>query len=193
MGPVGRPSPGRVGASKGFPTGQRSFRPAHGALQLGHGKSCRAARAGDHPLCGRFGRRHAADGRPVHERDRAARERSLDAAGLPGRDPSAGGLAPGRLGLPAPFRRPRHPHARRRAERARGDEPGGAEDERRRPAEGRHADRRHGHLQGAQPAEGGVRDEPARGRLARRLPRPRGRAHVDDGRRAEGDRGDHAA
>ena len=35
--------------------------------------------------------------------------------------------------------------------------------------------------------------EPARGRLARRLPRPRGRADVDDGRRAEGDRGDHLA
>ena len=39
----------------------------------------------------------------------------------------------------------------------------------------------------------GYDGEPARGRLARGLPRPRGRAHVDDRRRAEGDRGDHAA
>ena len=31
------------------------------------------------------------------------------------------------------------------------------------------------HLQGAQPPEGGLRGEPARGRLARRLPRARGR------------------
>ena len=38
----------------------------------------------------------------------------------------------------------------------------------------------------------GYAGEPARGRLARRLPHPRGRAHVDDGRRAEGDRGHHA-
>ena len=113
--------------------------------------------------------------------------------GLPGRDPRSGGLASGRLGLPAPLRRPRHPHARRRAERAGRDEPGGAEDERRRPAEGRHADRRHRHVQGAQPAEGGLRDEPARGRLARRLPRARGRADVDDGRSLEGDRRDHVA
>ena len=163
------------------------------AIQLGHGESRRAARPGDHPLRGRLRRRHAADGRPLHERDGGDGERPLDAARLPGRDPRAGRLAPGRLGLPAPLRRPRHPHARRRAERARRDEPGGAEDERRRPAQGRHADRRHRHLQGAQPAEGGLRDEPARGRLARRLPRPRGRADVDDGRRAEGDRGDHVA
>ena len=62
-----------------------------------------------------------------------------------------------------------------------------------RPAEGRHADRRHRHVQGAQPAEGRLRGEPARGRLARRLPRARGRADLDDGRRAEGDRGDHLA
>ena len=121
------------------------------------------------------------------------RQRPLDAPRLPGRDPRAGRLAPGRLRLPAPLRRPRHPHARRRAERARGDEPGGAADERERPAEGRHADRRHRHVQGAQPAEGRLRGEPARGRLARRLPRARGRADVDDGRRVEGDRGDHLA
>ena len=59
--------------------------------------------------------------------------------------------------------------------------------------QGRHADRRHRHVQGAQPAEGRLRVEPARGRLARRLPPARGRADVDDGRGAEGDRGDHLA
>ncbi len=103
------------------------------------------------------------------------------------------GSLPGCLGLPAPLRRPRHPHPGRCAERARGDEPGGAEDEPARPAQGRHADRRHRHLQGAQPAEGRLRGEPARGRLARRLPRARGRPHLDDGGGAEGDRGDHLA
>ena len=60
----------------------------------------------------------------------------VDPAGLPGRDSRAGRLASGRLRLPAPLRRSRHPHAGR-PERARGDEPGGAEDEPRRPAEGR--------------------------------------------------------
>ena len=37
----------------------------------------------------------------------------------------------------------------------------------------------------------GYTREPARGRLARRLPRARGRAHLDDRRRAEGDRRNH--
>ena len=37
----------------------------------------------------------------------------------------------------------------------------------------------------------GYDGEPARGRLARRLPRARGGAHVDDGRGAEGGRGHH--
>ena len=61
------------------------------------------------------------------------------------------------------------------------------------PAEGRRADRQHRRLQRAQPAEGGVRGEPARRRHARRLPRARGGADVDDGRGAEGGRGDHLA
>ena len=112
---------------------------------------------------------------------------------LPRRDPRARRLAPRRLGLPGPLRRPRHPDARRPAGRARRDEPRRAEDERRRPAEGRHDDRQHRRLQRAQPPEGRLRGEPARGRLARRLPRARGRADLDDGRRPEGDRGDHLA
>ncbi len=54
----------------------------------------------------------------------------------------AGTLA-GRLGLPGPHRRPRHPHAGRRARRAGGDEPGGAQDQPRRPQARRHRHRQH--------------------------------------------------
>ena len=97
----------------------------------------------------------------------------------------AGSLA-GRLGLPDPLLRPRHPHAGRPAERARRDEPGGAPDEHPRPAERRHADRQPRRLHGAQPREGGLHGEPARRRLARRVPRPRGAADVADARGAEG-------
>ena len=104
------------------------------------------------------------------------------------------GSLPGVSGLPGALRRPRHPHRRRPAGRARRDEPGRAQGEPR--ATCRRAatiivntdafnDRT---LQKA-----GLRGEPARGRLARRLPPPRGRAHVDDRRRAQGDRGGHAA
>ena len=54
----------------------------------------------------------------------------------PGRDPRPRRLAPRRLGLPGPVRRPRHPHARGPSRRPRGDEPGRVEDEPRRPAKG---------------------------------------------------------
>ncbi len=104
----------------------------------------------------------------------------------------AGSLA-GRLRLPGALRRPRHPHARRPAERPRRDEPGRAQGQHRRPREGRDGHRQHRRLQRAQPAEGRVRVEPARGRLARRLPPAPGRALVDDGRGAEGHRGSHVA
>ena len=46
---------------------------------------------------------------------------------LPGRDPRPRRHARRRLRLPDPLRRPRHLHARRRARRAGGDEPGGAQ------------------------------------------------------------------
>ena len=42
-----------------------------------------------------------------------ARQRPLDPAQLPGRDPRAPGHAAGRLDLPGALRRPRHPHPRR--------------------------------------------------------------------------------
>ena len=58
--------------------------------------------------------------------------------------------------------------------------------------QGRHADRQPRRLHGAQPREGGLHGEPARGRLARRVPRPRGAADVADARGAEGGRRDEA-
>ena len=51
------------------------------------------------------------------------------------------GSLPGVSGFQLSFSVDRHPHARRRARRARGDEPGRAQDQPRRPAGGRRADR----------------------------------------------------
>ena len=67
--------------------------------------------------------------------------------------------------------------------------PGRAQGQSRRSREGRHGHRQHRRVQRAQPAEGGLRVESARGRLARRLPCPPGRALVDDDRGAQGHRG----
>ncbi len=103
------------------------------------------------------------------------------------------GSLPGRVRLPGPLRRPRHPHRGRPAGCARRHEPRRAEGEPAGRAEGRDDHRRHRLLQRPHPAEGGIRREPAGRRLARRLPPPRGGADVDDGRRPEGDRGRHAA
>src|SRR5207344_2748340 len=63
----------------------------------------RAALSSHRPLRGRLRRRHAAHGIAVHVGGGAARQRHLDAARLPRRDPRARGLAPGRLRLPAHF------------------------------------------------------------------------------------------
>ena len=84
-------------------------------------------RAGHRPVRRGFRRRHAARRGPFHRRDRGARQRPRDAAELPGRDPRPGGHARRGVELPDPLRRARHPHARRHAERADRDEPGGAE------------------------------------------------------------------
>ena len=62
-----------------------------------------------------------------------------------------------------------------------------------RPAEGRHAHRRRRRVHRPQPPEGRLRAEPARGRLARRVPAPRHPADDAHGRRAEGGRGRDAA
>ncbi len=161
-------------------------------LYLAHSQdqACRAARAGRHPLRRGLRRRHAADRRPLHERDRGLRERPRDSPRLSRRDPRACGVAAGRLGVPGALRGPRHPHARRPAERARRHESGGAQGQHRRPREGRDGHRQHRRFQRPQPPEGRLCGEPARGRVARRLPRPRGCALVDDGRSPQG-RGRH--
>ena len=69
------------------------------------------------------------------------RQRPVDAARLPGRDPRPSRHGQRRVQLPGPHLRPRHHHAGRRAQRAGGDEPGGAEGRPRPARAGRHADR----------------------------------------------------
>ena len=148
-------------------------------------KQC-PARPGDHPVRRGLRRRHAAHRRPVHARDGVVRQRPVDAAQLPRRDPGAGRHPAGRLGVPAALRRPRHPDARRRAERAGGDEPGGAEGQHRRPAARRGPHRQHRRVHQAQPGQGRLRGQPARGRLAGGVRRAPGPADLDDGRGAQG-------
>ncbi len=153
----------------------------------------RASRTGRDPLRRRLRRRNAAHRGSLHERDGDLRQRSRDASRLPGGDPRAGRVAARCVGLPGALRGPRHPHPRRPAERPRGHEPRGTEGEHRRSREGRHGHRQHRRLQRPQPPEGGVRRESARRRLARGLPRSPGRALVDDGGGAEGNRGRYLA
>ena len=111
----------------------------------------------------------------------------LDPAELPRRDPRPAGHAAGRLVVPGALRRPRHPHARRRARRAGGDEPGRAA----RPTcgdlhQGRDDHRRQPRLHRPQPDQGRLRRQPARGRLPRRVRRPRRRPDRDDRRGGQG-------
>ena len=107
----------------------------------------------------------------------------------------AGDVA-GRVELPAPLRRPRHPHPRRRPERAGRDEPGRAQGEPRRPAARRRHHRQHRRVHQAQPAEGRLR-QPTRSRTARwsvagargaadlaHRQGARGLRHLQEGRRA---------
>src|SRR3954462_4723319 len=74
----------------------------------------RRAGPGRHPARRRLRRRHAAHRQPVHQRDGVLRERPLDAAELPRRDPGADGNPAGGQLLPAALRRPRHHDAGRR-------------------------------------------------------------------------------
>ncbi len=76
---------------------------------------------------------------------------------------------------------------------ARGHEPGRADHEPAGAREGRHADRQRGRLQRPQPAQGRLRREPARGRLARRLPGLPRADDLDDRARHRGHRRHHAA
>ena len=94
------------------------------------------------------------------------------------------GTLPGRVELPGALRRLRHPHPGRRAERAGGDEPGGAQGQPGRPAARRGHHRQHRRVHQAQPGQGRLPDQPAGGRLARRLRGAPGGADLDDGRRA---------
>ena len=142
------------------------------------------------PLRGRLGRRHAAGGQPVHRRHRAARQRPGDAAELPGRDPRARGHARRRLRVPDPLRLARHPDAGRHAERAGRDEPGGARGQpgRARPR-GATIIVNEDAFTKRNLEKAGYDVEPARRRLAERLPRaPDPDDHADDAR-GRGDRG----
>ncbi len=148
----------------------------------------RDAGSSGHSLCGRLRRRHATRRRSLHRTVRRIRERPGNAAELPGRDPRAGRHGRGRLVVPGAHLRPRHRHAGRRAERARRDEPGRAEGEHERPLAGQHAAHQRRRVRRAQPREGGLPVEPARGRFARRVQRLSGTDDVDHGRSDEGAR-----
>ena len=121
----------------------------------------RGARASHHPLRRRLGRWHAAHRHAVHPDDRRLRQRRQHAARLPGRDPGARRQPARRVGLPAELLVVRHLHAGRRAGRARGDEPGGAQDEPHGRPAGRGDHRQQRCLHGAEPPEGGLRRQPA--------------------------------
>ena len=147
-------------------------------------------RPGGHPLRRRLRRRDAADRRPVHRRLGDVRQRHLDPAELPRRDPRPRRHPARRLQLPAALRQLRHHDPGRPAGRAGGDEPGRAQGQHRRPGPGRGDHRRHRRLHQAQPGQGRLRGEPARGRLADRLPAARPRPDRDDRRGRQGVRPD---
>ena len=162
-------------------------RPARHGPQFGARRTrqeCRRTRPGRHPARRRLRRRHAAHRQPVHQRDGVLRQRPLDVAQLPRRDPRADGHPAGRQLLPAALRRPRHHDAGRRPRRARGHEPGRSEGQHRRPPRRRAADRRLRRVQRAQPREGRLRRQPARGRLPGGLADGQRAAHQHDARRA---------
>ena len=105
------------------------------------------ARPRHDPVRRRFRRRHAAHRHPVHPDGRAVRQRHQHVPGLPGRDPRPGRLPARRVsGFQLSFSQHRHPHPRRRAGRARGDEPGRAQGEPRRPAGRRRPHRQRGRV-----------------------------------------------
>ena len=118
----------------GLPTGSPRRAPSRAEGLIVSGQAGQAAGPGHHPLRGRLRRRHAAHRRPLHPGDGVLRQRPLDAAELPGRDPRPPGHPAGRVVVPGPLRRPRHPHPGRPARRAGRDEPRGAQGEPARPA-----------------------------------------------------------
>ncbi len=114
------------------------------------------ARPGGHPVRRRLRRRDAADGHPVHVGELDVRERHRHPSRLPGGDPGARGHAGRRVGLPGPHLGPRHPHARRPTQRARGHEPRRPQDERGGGRRRRHGHRQRRRLRRAGPREGGT-------------------------------------
>ena len=124
---------------------------------------------GHRPLCRGLGRRDAAHGGPLHHEQRPAGQRPVHLPGLPGRDPRPRRDPERRLGLPGPHLGPRHPDAGRLAQRAGGDEPGGAQGQHRADGQGDGAPGQQRRLRGAQPGQGGLRDQPPDRRLPQRL------------------------
>ena len=143
-------------------------------------------RPGGHPVRRGLRRRDAAHRGPVHRRLRGVRQRHLDPAELPGRDPRAGRHAARGVQLPAALRQLRHHDPRRPAGRAGGDEPGRAQGQHRRPRPRRRDHRRHRRLHQAQPGQGRLRHRSADRRLAGRLPGARPGPDRDDGRGGQG-------
>ena len=84
---------------------------------------------------------------------------------FPPRSAPPPGLA-GVSGFQVHFCSPRHPHPRRRARRPGGDEPRRPEDQPQGPGDGRHPHRQPRRLRARRPAQGRLRRQPARGRLA---------------------------
>ena len=138
------------------------------------------------PFRRRLRRRHAAHRDPVHDGELAVRQRHRHDAGFPGRDPRACRDSRRGLGVPGPHLRPRHPHRRRRAERARRDEPRGASGEHLGRVAWRHSDSEHRRLRTAEPGQGRIQGEPPHRRQLERLHGVRGAddlAHLAGGQR----------
>ena len=119
---------------------------------------------------------------------RSGRQRPQHPARLSGRDPRPGRHAGRRQRVPAPLLEPRRLHARRRARRAGGDEPGGAEGQHRRPRGERHPHRRQGAFNEQNLKKAEYAANPLDRRLARPLPGLSRRHHQAHHQRAQGHR-----
>ena len=130
-------------------------------------------------------------GRPVHPGDGVVRQRPRRRCRTsPPRSARPQGTLPGRLVVPGPLRRPRHPHPGRPPRRARRDEPGRAQGQPRRPAQGRDDHRRHPRLHQRatwpRPATTPTRSTTRRRDAARRVRRARRRPDRHDRRGGQG-------
>ena len=105
----------------------------------------------------------------VLQGDRQGRPRFRHSSRLPVGDPRADRHALRRLRLPDPVLLGTGVHLGRRARRAGGHEPGGAQDQSRRRQARRHDHRQQRRLHRGQPGQGRVQEQSARGRQPRRL------------------------